>query len=379
MKIITKELDFLPSTDLSRICPPEEMLFFDIETTGLRKETTQLYLIGCAYVQNGTWYVRQWLTENLSDEYYVLTDFLSFASSFRTLVHFNGERFDIPYLQYKCEYYETDTDLSGFSSYDLYRRARCARTLLGGCSLSQKSVEEMLGIRREDKLNGGLLIPVYYEYEKTGAPELEELLLLHNFDDMQGMLKILPVTAFGDLFDGGFTWESISESMGYLILEYHLAQALPVCAGVCLGFDKKGKLTVTEETSSPMVRIYAGDQLLQISIRILDGTGRLAMAPVSDYYYVPELDTVIHRDVAQYMDRSKLRKATAANCFVKKQGQFLPMLVEDGFKSFCLGENRKEQYIDREAFTTWLESSPEEKQLYLNNLAAKCLETIAVQ
>ena len=49
MKIVTKNTDFFPEYDLERIAPKEEILFLDIETTGLEKESTQVYLIGCAF------------------------------------------------------------------------------------------------------------------------------------------------------------------------------------------------------------------------------------------------------------------------------------------------------------------------------------------
>ena len=45
MKIITDMTDLSPAFDLKRIAPAEDILFFDIETTGLRKESTQVYLI----------------------------------------------------------------------------------------------------------------------------------------------------------------------------------------------------------------------------------------------------------------------------------------------------------------------------------------------
>ena len=35
--------------------PPEEAIYFDIETTGFSADVTALYLIGCIYYDDGKW------------------------------------------------------------------------------------------------------------------------------------------------------------------------------------------------------------------------------------------------------------------------------------------------------------------------------------
>ena len=43
---------------------PEDIVAFDIETTGFTAETTILYLIGCAYYQEGEWFITQWFNND---------------------------------------------------------------------------------------------------------------------------------------------------------------------------------------------------------------------------------------------------------------------------------------------------------------------------
>lgn len=52
--------------------------------------------------------------------------------------------------------------------------------------MKQKSIEQFLGVHREDKYNGGQLIDVYREYLHTHEKFLFDLLILHNADDLQG-------------------------------------------------------------------------------------------------------------------------------------------------------------------------------------------------
>ena len=333
MKAITRPLEVIPEYNLRSICSLEEMLLFDIETTGLKKETTQLYLVGCAYYSEGIWYARQWLTENTSDELRVLEEFCEFASHYRTLVHFNGDGFDIPYMQYKADYYMTGFDFGRFNSFDILKNARRSKKVLSLQSMSQKSIEIFLGINRDDQLNGGLLIPVYYDYEKSRSARLEQLLLLHNFDDIQGMLKILPILTYTDVLGGGYEFISASEVRDTAILEYKITAPVPVYCEKLV--DANADILVCMDKD-----------LLQINLKIYTETGRLPLANICDYYYLPEEDIVVHKDVGQFLDRSKRIKATKKNCFLKKDGRFIPQINPVFTPAFQLAEDKKRVYAD---------------------------------
>ena len=340
MKSITRVLDFQPSYDLGSICSPEEMLLFDIETTGLSKERTQMYLIGCAFTDRNHWYIRQWLTQNTGDERIVLEEFLQMVSGYRVLVTFNGERFDIPYISYKSSYYGIEDFLNNRETFDIYANVRKIRKLLQLPSLSQKSLECFLGIQREDQLDGGRLIPVYYEYEKRGTRELEDLLLLHNFDDLQGMLRILPVLSYTRLLQKEYQFSGFREDGDFGVFDYILKNPVPVpvSAELTLPAATEGqKLLLTAELAKESFRIR---------IPIRKGTFVLPLNPVSDYYYLPEKDLVIHKDVAQFVDRSHRIKATKKNCFIKKEGWFLPQISSLAEPGFYLPEDQKQSYAD---------------------------------
>ena len=71
-----------------------------------------------------------------------------------------------------------------------------------------------------------------------------------------------------------------------------------------------------------------------------------------DYYYLPQEDVAIHKSLAEFVDKAHREKATAANCYTKKTGQFLrewdlcfaPFFkndYEDNSFFFDLNENMK--------------------------------------
>lgn len=314
MKLIIEETDIMPGYDMENISPKGEMLLFDIETTGLKKETTQIYLIGCGYFNDkGNFEIRQWLAQSASDEREVLEAFLDFAKDFRVLVHFNGDGFDIPYVEYKADYYGFGHALAAFDSFDIYRCIKPYKKFLGMDRMNQTSVERFLGVERRDKMNGGLLIPYYYEFERTGDPECERLLLLHNNDDIRGMINLADMLSYADLFRGRYKVRNCAEPVEVFgdtcILEFDLESPVPV--------------PVIYENSGLM--IAAERNLLQINIKIVETEARIPLPNVEDYYYLPEEDRVIHKDVAAFVDKKYRRKATVKNCFLKKKGRFVDM------------------------------------------------------
>lgn len=57
-------------------------VFYDIETTGLSRNSTFLYLIGAAAIEDETWYLYQWMAENAGEEETILRIFFTISSGF---------------------------------------------------------------------------------------------------------------------------------------------------------------------------------------------------------------------------------------------------------------------------------------------------------
>jgi uncharacterized protein YprB with RNaseH-like and TPR domain len=113
---------------------PARVIYFDIETTGFRASTSQLYMIGWAVKQrtdSDRWMVTQLLAQSTSEESLILKMFLEVLRGYDTIIEFNGDRFDLPYLREKYLSYDMHDPLSRFTTVDLYRQIRPYRQALG--------------------------------------------------------------------------------------------------------------------------------------------------------------------------------------------------------------------------------------------------------
>lgn len=330
--------------DISMIShPADNILFFDIETTGFSAKTSALYLIGAVYYENQSWNIIQWFAESSSEEEDILKAFFDFCKQYRLLLHFNGEGFDIPYLMQKAEHYKLDTPFSSMESLDIYRSIRPFKQILKLSHINQKAMEAFLGIHREDRYSGGELIQVYHRFEKTHTDCDLALLILHNKDDLQGMLHLTALLAYPALFlEHRFTlhhaeWMDTSDGQPDLILELLLSHPLPKPVSQQLDFGY----------------LKADGHICRLLIHAREGELKYFFADYRNYYYLPSEDRVIHQSVASCLPASKRVRAKASQCYERRYGLFLPQktalispVYQDEYKSQPLWFECTQQFMN---------------------------------
>lgn len=149
---------------------PSSSLFFDIETTGFSPSSSVVFLIGALRFSEGSWILTQFLSENPQEEKTILDAFLSLASGYDTLVHFNGSTFDLPYIAKKAAQHHTVHTLEKFGTLDLYQSFRSLGKRLGLSRMNQRAIESFLGWEREDKLTGKDMVSLYPKFAACGEP-----------------------------------------------------------------------------------------------------------------------------------------------------------------------------------------------------------------
>ncbi len=357
MKIIDEIIENEPDYPLDRVSDRiEDILFFDIETTGLSPKTSVLYLIGCAFFKDEKWHLRQWFADQKNEEFDLLKSFLGFARDFKKLIHFNGNRFDLPFVKFKCDKVHMIDVLENLESIDLYKTVAPYKNIFGIPDCKQKTLELFLGIDRTDEYTGGELIEVYRRYLENPTEKLYRLLVLHNADDVRGMLDLLPVLYYKDLFSSlleqnvvmfrtdapefpqvrsGFAIDEGSDNEDPDAVMDLPIRAMKVQANYYKDFEGNEREEILMKISLPDYLpssiggsidgcfFKAEGDTATLRIPLLEKELKYFYENYKDYYYLPAEDQALHKSVAQFVDRSHREQAKAENCYTRKPGQYL--------------------------------------------------------
>lgn len=351
----------LPLTyPLERISPLSRLLFFDIETTGFSGDTSFVYLIGCAYYSEGEWHLIQWFADSPNAEPELLDAFFSFLQNYSILIHFNGDRFDIPFLLKRCRHLGLPYDFSAVQSLDIYRKIQPYRSLLGLESMKQKAIEQFLGIYRKDLYNGGQLIEVYFQYLQDKNPLLYDMLILHNKEDLEGMPLILPILSYCDILEGPFSLQN--------------QEVQQVCdifgspeSRLVLSYESPFDAPSDWQTTGGPFFLEGTKNRLSCTVSLTAGELKRFYSDYKDYYYLPQEDYAVHKSVGEFVDRSARKKASPSTCYTRHSGVFLPQPRPCSLPVF------KMSYKDKAAFLSYspqLFEDPEFALGYLKGVLA---------
>ena len=359
----------------------DSLMFYDIETTGLSSRESVIYLIGCMYDDGNGPVLTQFFSESPEEEADIIRAFNELLLKHPVLVDYNGSTFDAPFIRARAEI--LGIGLNPITSeIDIYRLLKPFKNLLGLKSMRMKAMEQYLGIRRDDMYDGGELIELYIKYvakkkleimrgsvpddsvsdaaphvherittvfsDETGlrligsaaSSELLEILLLHNYEDIINLPDVALLTALNGFIGGSFGVDGteLRESGGAVI--FTLSGIDPAVTGIL-----RRSFRNDIDSPSDLIRLTitpAGGLRTCVFIRIVNDTSielvmeaayrelKLFFANYRDYYYLLNEDYAIHKSIGRFMDRDVCIKCTAANCYTRKTGYFLPVFEKKG-------------------------------------------------
>lgn len=346
---------------------PEHVVLFDIETTGLSADTSYLYLIGALYQQGEEVRLTQWFCDSFTEEKELLLSFCNFLTSDTKLVHYNGCGFDIPYLNKKLARYKQTFRIEAADTTDLYKLLLPYRKLTTLPDFKQKTIESLTGFHRTDTFDGGELIEVYAVYtgkyrlgELTGKKEepdaLRSVLLLHNHDDLLGLMSLYQQVNIQQILQG--IWQPELLFTGTQLIFSYPMRVLPFDFQVELAF---GTLSVSKDGLDLMVTLYEGEL-------------KYFFQNYKDYSYLIYEDTAIHNSLAEHVDKEAKQKCKPATAYQKRTDLFLPLP-----KKFSeLPENTRLFYVDYKTTPAYVEFSKELLQTngFATSYVAAALDSI---
>jgi uncharacterized protein YprB with RNaseH-like and TPR domain len=321
----------------------EEMVFFDIETTGFSPELSYVYLIGCAYYCDNTFKLIQWFSEGVNQERELIIHFFEFIKPYRLLIHYNGTGFDIPFLNQKIISYQLPYNFEHIDSFDIYKKIIPYKKRLPLPDLKLKTLEQFFKLKRKDPYSGGDLIDIYIKYLAFHTLELKNVevsslrpskqsglrvlgpgnakvyldaLLLHNAEDVMNLLIVISILSYVDLFQGKGCITSLVLKDTMLVVQLELPFALPI--SIC---DSKELIC---QSATFQLLIEAVHKTAIFKIPVVASDLKFFFENYKDYYYLPCEDTAVHKSVGEYVDKAFRCNAKANNCYIKKTGVFLP-------------------------------------------------------
>ncbi|WP_209123802.1 ribonuclease H-like domain-containing protein [Alkalihalobacillus sp. BA299] len=171
---------------------PEDLLFFDTETTGLSSGAgSTIFLLGYSQVSRDGVKVRQYFLPGPEHEVALYYHFLNDVKNLSNLVTYNGKAFDWPQVKTRHTFVRNEVPkLPAFGHFDLLHGARRLwKEALPSCKLSV--IEgEILKFERGEDTPGYMAPMLYFDFLHEPDPGYIKGILTHNEWDVLSLISL---------------------------------------------------------------------------------------------------------------------------------------------------------------------------------------------
>lgn len=283
-------------------------LYFDIETTGFIKQAnSNLYMIGMFYLENEILnYIFLFANED-NEEALLLHKFNEILKDFNTIVTFNGNTFDIPYIKWKYDKYNMPNYLADKENIDILKDIRRYGKHLPLPNCRQKSIEEFLGLKRQDPFNGGQLIDKYKLFLLTKNSKLESQITTHNFEDLSGMAYISNI--YNYLLPENWTFNKIINTSQSIDIMYKSSNSF---------------ITPYENYIEDFCISFYDDNII-ISLPVEISEKKMYFNDYENYIYLISEDIAIHKSIGNFVDSKNKINANKNNAYTRKIDRYIKL------------------------------------------------------
>lgn len=174
-------LETIQKSESSPHVPPQSAVL-DIETTGLRKTNDTVFLLGIRTAEE----FRQWLVTSCEEEANLLESARPYLTG-KTLITYNGDHFDLPFLQERFAVH--GIPFPSILSQDWFSYLRPRRLFFRFPNLRLRTLASAAGLVRRDPYSGKE-IALFGKH--LTDPEAKNAVLLHNQEDVDELSLLLP-------------------------------------------------------------------------------------------------------------------------------------------------------------------------------------------
>ena len=165
----------------------KEAFFIDIESTGLSRAYSGIISVTILLHEEGSYKIHQIFCEYKIDEKEALKYIRDLIKNKKYIITYNGNSFDLPFLEHKFQNHELNFDFNNFTKINLYSLIRQFKYKIGTSDLKLKTVEEYFNIKRNDTLSGKDIITLYEAFRIEPRKEFSYLILQHNYEDVYNL------------------------------------------------------------------------------------------------------------------------------------------------------------------------------------------------
>ncbi|HBV98173.1 MAG TPA: hypothetical protein DEF36_14165 [Desulfotomaculum sp.] len=195
-----------PDRDLLCFFAPRDIVFLDIESTGLWA-SQPLFLIGLLYPDGNKMVAQQFFARHYSEEKALLEAVHRRLKDFSVIVTFNGKRFDIPYMEGRSVEHRLFHRYRHFQVDLLHHARRHFSPVLPDCRLATLE-ERVLGVIRKDDIPGHLIPETYHRFVRTRDQGLILPVISHNRTDLLSMARLFYLVGEKTVETGGGTQQT---------------------------------------------------------------------------------------------------------------------------------------------------------------------------
>lgn len=334
----------------------EGAVLLNIETTGLSPRSAFIYMIGMGWQEGHGIQTRCFLAESRMDERKLMESFHESLSRFKRIITFGGQSFSWRFMTSRWTNYGDDDLFAGKSMEDIQKNITPYKAAFALTDLKKYTVEDFIGFRRHSNQSGKDLMAVFSEWERNHDESSRSCILAHHRDDMYSLLHLSLLSAYTDFWNGNFkrviSWQLKDDVCIFRLLLYRpVTQALHYQTEYCI-IDLK-------------------DQEARIHMPVYQGELKYFFpGPVKDYYYLPSEDQAVHHSVARYVDKVFRKRATAATCYTRKAGIFLP--TDDSH----IQPHFQEEYHSKDYYILYDPESWTDNPDLLNRYLSSCIKQL---